>query len=213
MFGLKKPIPKPERPIIGQCYQGKDGKKLGKYIGEQVKSEFFKGHIADGDDTEYKTIYLIFSDNGKNNEVRASDYIYYNDRVVPCPSGGRRRMRKTRKGGSDSAGNQLTPAKLGEITRHLVRAQGLGELKNVISELSEVRRLDPEIFADRGGLDPGDDLDGMIEYIEEDEANVDEIRVNLEEIIDMLAEAVDERLARGGRRGRTTRKKSLRQRK
>ena len=127
-----------------------------------------------------------------------------------------RRMRKTRKGGYDLAGrppNQLTPAKLGEITRHLVRAQGLGELKNVISELSEVRRLDPEIFADRGGLDPGDDLDGMIEYIEEDEANVDEIRVNLEEIIDMLAEAVDERLARGGRRGRTTRKKSLRQRK
>jgi len=91
-----------------------------------------------------------------------------------------RRMRKTRKGGYDSAGpppNQLTPAKLGEITRHLIRAQGLGELKNVISELSEVRRLDPEIFADRGGLDPGDDLDGIIEYIEEDEANVDEIRV------------------------------------
>ena len=126
-----------------------------------------------------------------------------------------RRMRKTRKGGYDSASppNQLTPAKLGEITRHLVRAQGLGELKNVISELSEVRRLDPEIFADRGGLDPGDDLDGMIEYIEEDEANVDEIRVNLEEIIDMLAEAVDERPPRGARRGRKSRRKTLRQRK
>jgi hypothetical protein len=58
-------------------------------------------------------------------------------------------------------------------------------------------------------------LDGIIEYMEEDEANVDEIRVDLEDIIDMLAEALDERLARGGRRrrGRTTRKKSLRQRK
>jgi hypothetical protein len=213
MFGLKKPIPKPERPIIGQCYQGKDGKKLGKYIGEQVKSEFFKGHIADGDDTEYKTIYLIFSDNGKNNEVRASDYIYYNDRVVPCPSGGRRRMRKTRKGGSDSAGNQLTPAKLGEITRHLIRAQGKGELQNVISELSEVRRLDPEIFADRGGLNPGEDLDYVIEYMEEDDANVDELKEDLENIIDMLAEAVDERPPRGARRGRKTRRKTLRQRK
>jgi hypothetical protein len=127
-----------------------------------------------------------------------------------------RRMRKTRKGGYDSAGpppNQLTPAKLGEITRHLIRAQGKGELQNVISELSEVRRLDPEIFADRGGLDPGEDLDGIIEYIEEDEANVDEIRVNLEEIIDMLAEAVDERPPRGARRGRKSRRKTLRQRK
>ena len=127
-----------------------------------------------------------------------------------------RRMRKTRKGGYDPAGpppNQLTPAKLGEITRHLIRAQGLGELKNVISELSEVRRLDPEIFADRGGLDPGDDLDGIIEYIEEDDApHVGEIRVNLEDIIDMLAEAVDERPPRGARRGRTTRKGGRNQR-
>ena len=213
MFGLKKPIPKPERPIIGQCYQGKDGKKLGKYIGEQVKSEFFKGHIADGDDTEYKTIYLIFSDNGKNNEVRASDYIYYNDRVVPCPSGGRRRMRKTRKGGSDSAGNQLTPAKLGEITRHLIRAQGKGELENVISDLSDVRRLDPEIFAGRGGKNPGEELDYVIEYMEEDDANVGELKADLEDIIDMLAEAVDERPPRGARRGRKTRRKTLRQRK
>jgi hypothetical protein len=216
MFGLKKPIPRPERPIIGQCYQGKDGKKLGKYIGEQVKSEFFKGHIADGDDTEYKTIYLIFSDNGKNNEVPASDYIYYHDRVVPCSSGGRRRMRKTRKGGYDPAGpppNQLTPARLGEITRHLIRAEGKGELENVISDLSDVRRLDPEIFADRGGLNPGDDLDGIIEYMEEDEANVDEIRVDLEDIIDMLAVALDERPPRGARRGRKSRRKTLRQRK
>jgi hypothetical protein len=213
MFGLKKPIPKSERPIIGQCYQGKDGKKLGKYIGQQVKSDFFKGHIADGDDTEYKTIYLIFSDNGKNNEVPASDYIYYNDRVVPCPSGGRRKMRKTRKGGSDSAGNQLTPAKLGEITRHLIRAQGKGELENVISDLSEVRRLDPEIFADRGGLNPGEDLDYVIEYMEEDDANVDELKEDLENIIDMLAEAVDERPPRGASRGRKSRRKTLRQRK
>ena len=50
-------------------------------------------------------------------------------------------------------------------------------------------------------------------YIEEDEANVDEIRVNLEEIIDMLAEAVDERLPRGARRGRKSHRKTLRQRK
>jgi len=216
MFGWKKPISKPERPIIGQCYQGKDGKKLGKYIGEEVKSTFFKGHIADGDDTETKTSYLIFSDNGKINEVPASDYFYYDDRVVPCSSGGRRRMRKTRKGGSDPAGpppNQLTPAKLGEITRHLIRAQGKGELENVISDLSDVRRLDPEIFADRGGLNPGEDLDYVIEYMEEDDANVDELKEDLENIIDMLAEAVDERPPRGARRGRKSRRKTLRQRK
>jgi len=127
-----------------------------------------------------------------------------------------RRMRKTRKGGYDPAGpppNQLTPAKLGEITRHLIRAQGKGELENVISDLSDVRRLDPEIFADRGGLNPGEDLDYVIEYMEEDDANVDELKEDLENIIDMLAEAVDERPPRGARRGRTTRKKSLRQRK
>ena len=215
MFGLKKPIPKPERPIIGQCYQGKDGKKLGKYIGAEVKSEFFKGHIADGDDTEYKTNYLIFSDNGKNNEVPASDYFYYDDRVVPCSSGGRRRMRKTRKGGSDSAANQLTPAKLGEITRHLVRAQGKGELENVISELSEVRRLDPEIFADRGEDkgDPGFVLDAVIRYKDDPEIDADHIKEDLETVIDMLAEALDERPPRGARRGRKSRRKTLRQRK
>jgi len=216
MFGLKKSIPKPERPIIGQCYQGKDGKKLGKYIGAEAKSEFFKGHIADGDDTEYKTNYLIFSDNGKNNEVPASDYFYYDDRVVPCSSGGRRKMRKTRKGGYDPAGpppNQLTPAKLGEITRHLVRSQGKGELENVISDLSDVRRLDPEIFAGRGGKNPGEELDYVIEYMEEDDAHVGELKADLEDIIDMLAEAVDERPPRGARRGRKSRRKTLRQRK
>jgi hypothetical protein len=124
-----------------------------------------------------------------------------------------RRMRKTRKGGSDSAGNQLTPAKLGEITRHLIRAQGLGELQNVISELSEVRRLDPEIFAGRGGKNPGEELDYVIEYIEEDDAHVGELKADLEDIIDMLAEAVDERPPRGARRGRKSRRKTLRQRK
>jgi len=208
MFGLKKPIPKPESPIIGQCYQGKDGKKLGKYIGAEVKSEFFKGHIADGDDTEYKTNYLIFSDNGKINEVPASDYVYYNDRVVPCPSGGRR---KTRKGGSGEL-VPLTPAKLGEITRHLVRSRGLGELENVISDLSEVRRLDPEIFADRGENKPSGLLDAVIKH--KDKLGDDsEVKSYLERIIDMLAEAVDERPPRGARRGRKTRRKTLRQRK
>jgi len=208
MFGLKKPIPKPESPIIGQCYQGKDGKKLGKYIGDQVKSEFFKGHIADGDDTEYKTNYLIFSDNGKINEVPASDYIYHDDRVVPCPSGGRR---KTRKGGSGEL-VPLTPAKLGEITRHLVRSRGLGELENVISDLSEVRRLDPEIFADRGENKPSGLLDAVIKH--KDKLGDDsEVKSYLERIIDMLAEAVDERPPRGARRGRKSRRKTLRQRK
>ena len=208
MFGLKKPIPKPERPIIGQCYQGKDGKKLGKYIGAEVKSEFFKGHIADGDDTEYKTNYLIFSDNGKINEVPASDYVYYNDRVVPCSSGGRR---KTRKGGSGEL-VPLTPAKLGEITRHLVRSRGLGELENVISDLSEVRRLDPEIFADRGENKPSGLLDAVIKH--KDKLGDDsEVKSYLERIIDMLAEAVDERPPRGARRGRKSRRKTLRQRK
>jgi len=208
MFGLKKPIPKPERPIIGQCYQGKDGKKLGKYIGDQVKSEFFKGHIADGDDTEYKTNYLIFSDNGKINEVPASDYIYHDDRVVPCPSGGRR---KTRKGGSGEL-VPLTPAKLGEITEHLVRSRGLGELENVISDLSEVRTLDPEIFADRGENKPSGLLDAVIKH--KDKLGDDsEVKSYLERIIDMLAEAVDERPPRGARRGRKSRRKTLRQRK
>ena len=127
-----------------------------------------------------------------------------------------RRMRKTRKGGYDSAGpppNQLTPAKLGEITRHLIRAQGKGELENVISDLSDVRRLDPEIFAGRGGKNPGEELDYVIEYMEEDDANVGELKADLEDIIDMLAEAVDERPPRGARRGRKSRRKTLRQRK
>jgi hypothetical protein len=214
MFGLKKPIAKPERPIIGQCYQGKDGKKLGKYIGAEVKSEFFKGHIADGDDTEYKTNYLIFSDNGKNNEVPASDYIYYDDRVVPCSSGGRRRMRKTRKGGSGEI-DPLTPAKLGEITRHLMAARGKGELQNVISDLSEVRKNDPEIFADRGEDkgDPGFLLDSVIRIKDNPELADIDIRNDIEMLIDMLAEALDERPPRGARRGRKSRRKTLRQRK
>ena len=71
-------------------------------------------------------------------------------------------MPKTRKGGYDLASprqqiaprQQLTPARLGEITRHLVRAEGLGELENVISDISDVRTLDPEIFADRGEKKP-----------------------------------------------------------
>jgi hypothetical protein len=126
-----------------------------------------------------------------------------------------RRMRKTRKGGSDSAGNQLTPAKLGEITRHLIRAQGLGELQNVISELSEVRRNDPEIFADRGEDkgDPGFVLDAVIRYKDDPEIDADHIKEDLETVIDMLAEAVDERPPRGARRGRKSRRKTLRQRK
>ena len=129
-----------------------------------------------------------------------------------------RRMRKTRKGGYDPAGpppNQLTPAKLGEITRHLIRAQGKGELENVISDLSDVRRLDPEIFAD-GGEDKGDPgyvLDAVIRYKDDPEIDADHIKEDLETVIDMLAEAVDERPPRGARRGRKSRRKTLRQRK
>jgi hypothetical protein len=124
-------------------------------------------------------------------------------------------MRKTRKGGYDPAGpppNQLTPAKLREITAHLRRSQGLGELENVISDLSDVRRLDPEIFSDRGGKKPNRLLDALIKY--KDKAHDDsELREGLEDLIDMLAEALDERSPQGGRRGRKTRRKTLRQRK
>jgi len=208
MFGLKKPIPKPESPIIGQCYQGKDGKKLGKYIGDQVKSEFFKGHIADGDDTEYKTNYLIFSDNGKINEVPASDYVYYNDRVVPCSSGGRRRMRKTRKGGSGEL-VPLTKERLREILQHLGRAQGIGELKNVISDISEIRTLYPDFFTGSAKL-ASDMLDDINQHEYEAE-HFDELRGDLGHLMSILMEKAAER--GGRRRGRTTRKKSLRQRK
>ena len=121
-------------------------------------------------------------------------------------------MPKTRKGGSDPTGNQLTPARLGEITRHLVRAQGIGELENVISDLSDVRRLDPEIFSDRGEKKPNRLLDAVIKY--KDKAHDDsELRESLEDLIDMLAEALDERSPQGGRRGRKSRRKTLRKRK
>jgi hypothetical protein len=120
-------------------------------------------------------------------------------------------MRKTRKGGSGEL-VPLTPAKLGEITRHLVRSRGLGELENVISDLSEVRRLDPEIFADRGENKPSGLLDAVIKH--KDKLGDDsEVKSYLERIIDMLAEAVDERPPRGARRGRKSRRKTLRQRK
>ena len=128
-----------------------------------------------------------------------------------------RRMRKTRKGGSDPAGpprQQLTPARLGEITRHLVRAEGLGELENVISDLSDVRTLDPEIFADRGEKKPSGLLDAVIKH-KDKVGDASEVKSYLEIIIDILAEALDERVPRGGRRrrGRKTRRKTLRQRK
>jgi hypothetical protein len=125
-----------------------------------------------------------------------------------------RRMRKTRKGGYDlpSPRQQLTPAKLREITEHLRRARGLGELENVISDLSEVRTLDPEIFADRGENKPSGLLDAVIKH--KDKLGDDsEVKSYLERIIDMLAEALDERPPRGARRGRKSRRKTLRQRK
>jgi hypothetical protein len=125
-----------------------------------------------------------------------------------------RRMRKTRKGGSGEL-VPLTPAKLREITEHLRRAQGKGELQNVMSDLSEVRKNDPEIFAD-GGEDKGDPsfvLDAVIRYKDDPEIDADHIREDLETVIDMLAVALDERPPRGARRGRKSRRKTLRQRK
>jgi hypothetical protein len=126
-------------------------------------------------------------------------------------------MRKTRKGGYDSAGpppNQLTPAKLREITEHLRPAQGKGELQNVMSDLSEVRKNDPEIFADRGEDkgDPGYVLDAVIRYKDDPDIDPAYLKEDLETVIDMLAEALDERPPRGARRGRKTRKGGRNQR-
>ena len=123
-------------------------------------------------------------------------------------------MPKTRKGGSDPAGpprQQLTPARLGEITRHLVRAEGLGELENVISDISDVRTLDPEIFADRGEKKPSGLLDAVIKH-KDNVGDASEVKSYLEIIIDMLAEALDERVPRGASRGRKTRKGGRNQR-
>jgi len=125
-------------------------------------------------------------------------------------------MRKTRKGGYDVSKppNQLTPAKLREITAHLRRSQGLGELENVISDLSDVRRLDPEIFTGRYGQRASDILHDIVVYEEFKPEHVGELKADLEQIIDFLAEALDERGPQGGRRrGRKSRRKTLRQRK
>ena len=124
-------------------------------------------------------------------------------------------MRKTRKGGYDVSKppNQLTPAKLREITAHLRRSQGLGELENVISDISDIKRLDPEIFTGRHGQRASDMLHDIVAYQDYKPEHVGELKADLEQVIDFLAEALDERPPRGARRGRKSRRKTLRQRK
>jgi hypothetical protein len=118
-------------------------------------------------------------------------------------------MRKTRKGGSGEL-VPLTRERLREILQHLGRAQGIGELKNVISDISEIRTLYPDFFTGSAKL-ASDMLDDIIgrEYEAE---HFDELRGDLGHLMSILMEKAAERGGRR-RRGRTTRKKTLRQRK
>ena len=123
-----------------------------------------------------------------------------------------RRMRKTRKGGYDEAvpPNLLTMEKHREISEHLARAQGVGELENIISDISDVRKLDPQIFTGPDGEIARESLDFLLKH--PGVMFEDEIRRELRYILEMLGKKLAERQG-GRRRGRKTRRKTLRQRK
>ena len=112
-----------------------------------------------------------------------------------------RRTRKTRKGGSES-GVPLTNQRLREIIQHANRAQGLGEFENVISDISDIRKLDPEIFTGPNGQIINESLDALLE--QKDRMPEHEIRSNLGFILVSISEKLAER--QGGRRGRKSRR-------
>lgn len=123
-----------------------------------------------------------------------------------------RRTRQTRKGGYDSAvpPNLLTMEKHREISEDLARAQGVGELENIISDISDVRKLDPQIFTGPDGEIARESLDFLLQH--PGVMFEDEIRRELRYILEMLGKKLAERQG-GRRRGRKTRRKTLRQRK
>lgn len=112
-----------------------------------------------------------------------------------------RRTRKTRKGGSDSD-VPLTNQRLREIIQHANRAQGVGEFENVISDILDIRKLDPEIFTGPNGQIINESLDALLE--QKDRMPEHEIRSNLGFILVSISEKLAER--QGGRRGRKTRR-------
>ena len=109
---------------------------------------------------------------------------------------------------------------LKEISEHLAGAQGLGELDNVISEIED---LDPQIFIGEDGEMARESLDALRN--QKDQMPEHEIRSDLRFILELLgnrpvAVAVPAypprqggRRRRKSRRGRKTRRKTLRQRK
>jgi hypothetical protein len=115
---------------------------------------------------------------------------------------------------------------LKEIYEHLVDAQGLGELNNVISEIED---LDPQFFAGEDGENARESLDALRE--QKGVMPEHEIRSDVRYILELLGNKPDEVLVpaypprHGGRRrktrstrpksrrGRKSRRKSLRQRK
>lgn len=115
---------------------------------------------------------------------------------------------------------------LREISEHLADAQGLGELNNVISEIED---LDPQFFAGEDGEKARESLDALRE--QKGVMPEHEIRSDLRYILELLgnrpvAVAVPAYPPRQGgrrrktrstkpksRRGRKTRRKTLRQRK
>jgi len=109
---------------------------------------------------------------------------------------------------------------LKEISEHLAGAQGLGELDNVISEIED---LDPQIFIGEDGEMARESLDALRN--QKGMMPEHEIRSDLRFILELLgnrpvAVAVPAypprqggRRRRKSRRGRKTRRKTLRQRK
>jgi hypothetical protein len=108
---------------------------------------------------------------------------------------------------------------LKEIYEHLVDAQGLGELNNVISEIED---LDPQFFAGEDGENARESLDALRE--QKGVMPEHEIRSDVRYILELLgnrpvAVAIPAYPPRHGgrrrksRRGRKSRRKTLRQRK
>jgi len=89
---------------------------------------------------------------------------------------------------------------LREISEHLVGAQGLGELNNVISEIED---LDPQLFIGPDGEMAKESLVALLE--QKDRMPEHEIRSDLRFILELLGKGQGGRRRRKSRRGRKTR--------
>jgi hypothetical protein len=105
----------------------------------------------------------------------------------------------------------MAPSKeeiLREISEHLVGAQGLGELNNVISDIEE---LDPQFFTGPDGEMARESLDTLRE--QKDRMPEHEIKSDLRFILELLGNRQGGRRRRKSRRGRKSSRKAFRQRK